>query len=74
MDYTTSSQFGSASAGLPFKVLAKRADHKRLLSRLVQRAVADPHELDLGIRVTSAEALCGGEGVLVEGICAMTLP
>jgi len=36
----------------------------------VQRAVADPHEPDLSIRVLNAEALCGGEGILIEGICA----
>ena len=45
----------SASAGLTFRALAKRADHKGLLSRLVQHAVSDSHEPDLGIRAPSAE-------------------
>jgi len=36
----------------------------------VQRAVADPHEPDLGVRVLSAKALRGGESGLAEGVCA----
>jgi len=36
----------------------------------VQRAVADPHEPDFGIRAPGAEALCGSKSILVEGICA----